>query len=134
MTPNRTSECEPTGTLELAYYNEGIKAGKRLAKGKTQFANPRGHPRMLSHGILVLQFIDFVNGQMTTGISLGAAVSIYHKLLYGSDLWSFSPSFRLTSEQLQTLYKRATKPKSKVISDDDRRIYDISKTIDLPNT
>jgi len=93
-------------------YKEGIKAGKRLAKGKPEFPgflNSRGAPKLLGHEILRQQFIDFVHDWMREKeVSLPAAVSKYRDVMRRA--WK-GISEVPDQEQLVRLYKRATKLK-----------------------
>jgi hypothetical protein len=66
-----------TGELIQAARSEGVKAGKRLAKGKSEFAKPRGRPKLLND-IWALQFVDFVDARLADGRTrLSAAVEEY---------------------------------------------------------
>ena len=118
-----------------AGYEQGIKNGKRLAKGKSEWPKSRGRPKFPDHEILVLQFIDFVDARMNEdGISLHAAVSKYLDMFRRA--WrelTPPPMIQLEDEQLVRLYKRATKPNA--ISDDWRRTYTLmqSGSLDSPS-
>lgn len=116
-----------------AGYEQGIKNGKRLAKGKSEWPKSRGHPKLFKHEILVLQFIAFVNARMSEdGISLPAAVSKYRDVI--GRAWKELKSSIPSQEQLLSLYKRVEEPEA--ISDDARRAYDILEfgSPDLPST
>lgn len=120
-----------------AGYEQGLKNGRRLEKGKSEWAKLRGRPPLLKDEILVLQFIDFVDAQMNQeGISFPAAVSRYFNVFGRAwkELNSSSPMLELTPEKLLSLYKRKTKPKA--ISDNARRAYKLlqSDSTDLPDT
>jgi len=97
-----------------AGYKQGIKGGRRLAKGKpefpeTGFLKSRGAPKLLGHELLRRQFIDFVNDFMRQeGISLRAAVSRYHSIM--GRAWKHTGGVP-NQEALLRLYKRATKTK-----------------------
>jgi hypothetical protein len=112
-------------------YERGIKAGKRLAKGKSEFPSfgpgtlkSRGAPGALHHKLLRQQFIDYVESRIReSGISPAAAVSSYCDLM--SRAWKgLDGAPELRQEQLLRLYKRATKPR---LALDDQ-------TSDLPST
>ena len=96
----------------LGGYKEGIKAGKRLAKGKPEFPTTgRGAPKLLGHEILRQQFIDFVHDWMREKeVSLAAAVSKYRDVMRRA--WK-GISEVPDQEQLVRLYKRATKLKQR---------------------
>jgi len=97
-------------------YEQGIKAGKRLAKGKPEYPKAKGHPKILDHGILVLQFTDFVDELMQAkGISVAAAVSQY--LAKMSPLWKQIDAPVWSRKQLMSLYERAKKRKAIAVSD-----------------
>ena len=77
-----------TKSYRTAYeraYEQGIKGGKRLAKGKSEFPSfgpgtlkSRGAPGALGHKLLRQQFIDYVESRIReSGISSPAAVSSY---------------------------------------------------------
>jgi hypothetical protein len=98
-------------------YKEGIKAGKRLAKGKpefpvTEFLKSRGRPKVLGHELLRQQFINFVNRMREEGVSLPAAVSKYRQV-FGRAWKVLEEPPELRQEQLLRLYKRATKLKQR---------------------
>jgi hypothetical protein len=57
-------------------YADGIKAGRRLAKKKSQFPKARGRQKTL-HDIWALQFVDFVDQRVADGKALNAAVEMY---------------------------------------------------------
>src|SRR5262249_22113662 len=106
-----------TDTLKVGYdegYQKGIKAGRRLAKGKpefpeTGFLKSRGAPKLLGHELLRRQFIDFVNDwTREEGVSLPAAVSKYRDVMKRA--WKGIGEVP-DQEQLLRLYKRATKLK-----------------------
>jgi hypothetical protein len=113
-------------------YEQGIKAGRRLAKGKSEFPSTgpgalksRGAPGALGHKFLRQQFIDRVESLMREGgISLPAAVSRYCYLM-GRAWKGEDGAPELRQEQLLRLYKRTTKPNL-------ARTHD--QTSDLPNT
>jgi hypothetical protein len=90
-------------------YKEGIKAGRRLAKGKpefpeTGFLKSRGAPKLLDHELLRRQFIDSVNDWMLEeGVSLPAAVSKYRDVM--KRVWKGKREVP-DQEQLLRLYKR----------------------------
>jgi hypothetical protein len=64
-----------------AGYATGVKAGKRLAKGKPEFAKARGRQKVL-HDLLALQFVDLVDSlRNNRKVSLGAAVAKYRKVM-----------------------------------------------------
>ena len=120
-----------------AGYERGIKTGRRLEKGKSEWPKSRGRPRLLHHEIHILQFIDFVDAEMNEeGVSLPAAVSKYRDKFGRAwkGLESAPPVLQLTQEQLLNLYKRKTKPGA--ISDDAQRAYNSLKfgSVDSPNT
>jgi len=124
-----------TKSYRTAYeraYEQGIKGGKRLAKGKSEFPSfgpgtlkSRGAPGALGHKLLRQQFIDYVESRIReSGISSPAAVSSYCDLM--SRAWKgLDGAPELRQEQLLHLYKWATKPR--LALDDDR-------TSNLPNT
>jgi hypothetical protein len=99
-------------------YEPGMKAGKRLAKGKPEFPSfgpgtltSRGAPGALRHKLLRQQFIDYVESRMREDrISLPAAVSSYCDLM-GRAWKDEEGAPELRPDQLLRLYKRATKPK-----------------------
>jgi hypothetical protein len=99
-------------------YERGIKAGRRLANGKSEFPSfgpgtlkSRGAPGALGHNLLRQQFIDYVASLMREGrISLPAAVSRYCHVM-GRAWKELEGAPELRQEQLLRLYKRATKPK-----------------------
>jgi len=108
-------------TLKFGYdegYQKGIKAGKRLAKGKPEFPTTlpgfpgsRGRPKVLGGELLRQQFINFVNRWMREeGVSLPAAVSKYREV-FGRAWKVLEKPPELRQEQLVRLYKRATKLK-----------------------
>ena len=96
-----------------AGYKQGIKGGRRLAKGKSEFpkrlfSNSRGRPPVLAP-LLQEQFLEFVNDFMRQeGISLRAAVSRYHSIM--GRAWKHTGGVP-NQEALLRLYKRATKTK-----------------------
>lgn len=55
---------------------DALKRGKRLAKGKSEFAKPRGRQKILND-IWALQFVDFVDAHLADGKTLGAVVEKY---------------------------------------------------------
>jgi hypothetical protein len=91
-------------------YKQGIKAGRRLAKGKpefpeTGFLKSRGAPKLLGHELLRRQFIDFVNDWMREErVSLPAAVSKYRDVMKRA--WRGVERVVPDQEQLLRLYKR----------------------------
>ena len=97
------------------WYKQGIKSGKRLAKGKPEFPKrlflkSHGRPPVLDPILLVPQFVNFVNDRMREeGISLPAAVSRYCDVVVRA--WKEIGGPEPRQEQLLRLYKRATKPK-----------------------
>jgi hypothetical protein len=110
-----------TKSYRTAYeraFEQGIKGGKRLAKGKSQFPRTgpgalksRGAPGALGHKLLRRQFIDYVESRIReSGISAPAAVSSYCDLM-GRAWKGLEGAPELRQEQLLRLYKRATKPK-----------------------
>jgi hypothetical protein len=119
-------------------YQQGIKNGRRLEKGKSEWPKSHGRPPLLKNEILELQFIDSVDAQMNEkGISLFAAVTRYREVF--GRAWKLEtdapPLLQLTSKQLQSLYKRKKKPGA--ISDDAHRAYNILQgfgSVDSPNT
>jgi hypothetical protein len=99
-------------------YAAGVKAGKRLAKGKPEFAKARGRQKVL-HDILALQFVRHVDTLLNNrGVSLGAAVAQYLKLMV--PLNGRKPS----RAALMRLYQRIEKGKHK-IDPSMRRAYEI---------
>jgi hypothetical protein len=100
-----------TGTMKVGYdegYQKGIKAGRRLAKGKSEFPTlkSRGAPKVLGHEVLRQQFIDFVDDWMREeGVSLPAAVSKYRDVMRRAWKGLEKPP-ELRQEQLLRLYKR----------------------------
>ena len=57
-------------------YQDGLTAGRRRAKGKSQFPRARGRPKTL-HDINALQFIDFVDERIADGEKVVTAVAQY---------------------------------------------------------
>jgi hypothetical protein len=103
-----------TGAMKVGYdegYQKGIKAGRRLAKGKSEFPTTgpgflksRGAPKVLGHEALRQQFIDFVDDWMREeGVSLPAAVSKYRDVMKRA--WKGIREVP-DQEQLLRLYKR----------------------------
>ena len=95
-------------------YKEGVKAGRRLAKGKSEFPitgppflKSRGAPKLLGHETMRQQFIEFVGDWMREeGVSVPAAVSKYRDLMRrSSELKSIGWEVP-DQEQLLRLYKR----------------------------
>jgi len=116
-------------------YKEGIKAGRRLAKGKSEFPTTgpgflksRGRPPVLAP-LLLEQFIEVVNDWMREeGISLPAAVSKYRHV-FGRAWKVLEEPPELRQEQLVRLYKRTTKLKRRQRGPiDDRIKWDSSNT------
>ena len=110
-----------TEAYRFAYdrsYEQSIKAGKRLAKGKSEFPSfgpgtlkSRGAPGALGHKLLRQQFIDYVESLMRKDrISAAAAVSRYCYVM-GRAWKGEEGAPELRQEQLLRLYKRATKPR-----------------------
>jgi hypothetical protein len=93
-------------------YKQGIKGGRRLAKGKPEFPitgppflKSRGAPKVLGHETLREQFIEFVDDVMREeGVSLPAAVSKYRDLMRRSELKGILEV--PDQERLLRLYKR----------------------------
>jgi hypothetical protein len=101
-----------TDAFQLGY-KEGIKAGKRLAKGKPEFPTTgpgflksRGAPKLLDGELLRRQFIEFVDDHMhETGVSLPVAVSKYRDVMKRA--WKGLDTSEVPNqEQLLRLYKR----------------------------
>jgi hypothetical protein len=115
-----------------AGYKQGIKGGRRLAKGKSEFpkrlfSNSRGRPPVLAP-LLQEQFLEFVNDFMRQeGISLPAAVSRYRHV-FGRAWKVLEKPPKLRQEQLLRLYKRTTKLKRQRAPIDDRVKRDSSST------
>ena len=92
-----------------AGYKQGIKGGRRLAKGKpefpeTGFLKSRGAPKLLGHELLRRQFIDFVNDWMREKrVSLPAAVLKYRDVMRRA--WKDRLEVP-DKHQLMRLYKR----------------------------
>jgi flagellar biosynthesis/type III secretory pathway protein FliH len=42
-------------------YKQGVKNGRRRAKEKPEFLKATGRPKVLRHGVLILEFMDYVD-------------------------------------------------------------------------
>jgi hypothetical protein len=103
-------------------YADGVKAGKRLAKGKSEFAKAHGGQKVLDD-IMALQFVDFVDG---SGVALGAAAHQFRAHVIEAwkelDLIDKIPS----ADALMRLYKRV-KTGKRTIESHNRRGYELLK-------
>jgi hypothetical protein len=105
-------------------YAAGVKAGKRLAKGKPELAKARGRQKVL-HDILALQFVRNADSLLNNrGFSLGAAVAQYLKLM--APVWKDLNEGKPSRAALMRLYQRIKKGKHK-IDPSMRRAYKILK-------
>jgi hypothetical protein len=108
--------------MNKKHYTDGVRAGKRLAKGKSEFAKERGGQKTLDD-ICALQFVDFVD---ESGIALGAAA--YHfrsqviKAWKELDLIDKIPS----ADALMRLYTRIKKG-TRQIESHNRQAYELLK-------
>jgi len=102
-------------------YADGVRAGKRLARGKSEFAKERG--QKILDDIQAMQFVDFVDG---SGIALGAAAYQFRSQLIKAwkelDLINEIPS----EDALIRLYTRIKRDKRKIESNN-RRAYELLK-------
>jgi len=109
-------------------YADSVRAGKRLAKGKSEFAKVHGGQKVLDD-IMALQFVDFVD---SSGIALGAAANQFRSQVIEAwkehDLRKEIPS----EDALMRLYTRIKKGKRKIESHN-RRAYELLKR-DHPDT
>jgi hypothetical protein len=98
-------------------YAAGIIAGKRLAKGKSQFPKPRGGQKTLPD-ILALHFFDFV---AESKMNVAAAASSFRDALIrfggipGKEIPSLAALMRLHQRMLMEKHK---------IDKSDRDVYD----------
>jgi hypothetical protein len=111
-------------------YDEGRKAGKRLAKGKSAFAKQRGGQKILND-IWALQLVDFVDEHVAADdITVDAAVDMYRDMMarggkeHGFDKSSFVSwnVFELDKSKgrakLIRLYWRIKKGEHKIVARD----------------
>jgi hypothetical protein len=114
-----------------AGYAAGVKAGKRLAKGKPEFAKAHGRQKGLED-LLALQFVDLVDSLINNrGVSLGAAVAKYHKVM--TLAWKDFNEGPPSEDALIRLYQRIKKGKHK-IDPSVRRAYEMMQKGDRSST
>jgi hypothetical protein len=93
-------------------HTDGVREGKRLAKGKYPYAKARGRQKVL-HDILALQFVRQVDSLLNKhGVSLGAAVAEYLNVM--APAWKALDERKPSQGALMRLYQRVKKGKAKI--------------------
>jgi hypothetical protein len=96
-------------------HTDGVRVGKRLAKGKYPYAKPRGRQKVLHDIRLVDSFLN------KHGVSPGAAVAEYLNVM--APVWKALDERKPSQAALMRLYQRMKKGKHK-IDTRSRRAYE----------
>jgi hypothetical protein len=93
-------------------YACGVRAGKRLAKGKSRSAKARGRPKVLDD-IWALQFVRHVDSLINNrGVSLVGAVAQYLNVM--APVWKDLNERKPSNAALIRLYRRMKKGNHKI--------------------